>query len=290
MSHELQNNYCIVCKHKMEPGIQPWHMECPKCGYESGALEPAINERDMHQAIHEGDREIGLKALRVENFGEIMKLIKSYAHADAQFLLDVGAAHGWFLEQARDRFTVLGVEPDIAVGSQTAAKGIPIREGYFPQALRPNEIFDIIVFNDVIEHIPNLQGAISACNERLRENGILVLNLPNSRGLFYKLSKLFARLGWNGPFERMWQKGFPSPHVHFFNSQNLSSLVGMHGFSLLTDIELPSIRAKGLMQRIRYANNASSLNFCLQYLGSMFALPWTRVFPSDVIVCVYLRR
>ncbi len=265
-------------------------MVCTQCGYESGALEPAINQLQTHEAIHEGDREIGLKALRLENFNEVMKLIEACASPGAKLLLDVGAAHGWFLEKARERFTVLGVEPDIVVGSKTAAAGIPIREGYFPQALQPHESFDVIVFNDVIEHIPDLRAAVLACNERLREGGILVLNLPNSRGLFYRLSKFFAGLGWQQPFERMWQKGFPSPHVHFFHPQNLSKLIGKNGFTLMRDVELPSVRLKGLLQRIRYASNTSPLNFCLQYLGTLVALPLTRIFSSDVIVCIYRKQ
>lgn len=94
---------------------------------------------------------------------------------------------------------------------QENLRGLPVRPGYFPDALTPDESFDAIVFNDVIEHIPDIASALDACNARLSENGLLVLNLPNSRGFFYRLSKIFARLGWRNPFNRLWQKDLPSP-------------------------------------------------------------------------------
>ncbi len=42
-------------------------------------------------------------------------------------------------------------------------KGLPARKGYFPDALDKKEKFDVIVFNDVIEHIPNIEGALASC-------------------------------------------------------------------------------------------------------------------------------
>ena len=286
----LDRNACVVCGANMRKGVQTWHAICTSCGYEAGHFEPAINENAAHEAIDEHDREIGLKAIRTENFREIVSLITSNLPNRARKLLDVGAAHGWFLEQAAGRFDVLGVEPDIAVCSKTAAKGLPIREGYFPQALHPNEIFDVIVFNDVIEHIPDIDAALAASHDRLATGGLLVLNLPNSRGLFYRISKLLAALGWRGPFERMWQKGFPSPHVHFFGTRNLTTLVSRHNLSLLKEVQLPSIRGKGMMERMRFATNESTLNVYIQYLGAMAILPFTKLCQSDVIVCVYRRE
>lgn len=77
----------------------------------------------------------------------------------------------------------------------------------------------------LIEHIPDINSIIAACHERLNDGGLLVLNLPSSDGVFYKLSRLFAAMGKFDFFERLWQKGLPSPHVHYFNRKNLSNLL-----------------------------------------------------------------
>jgi 2-polyprenyl-3-methyl-5-hydroxy-6-metoxy-1,4-benzoquinol methylase len=278
---------CIVCGTPQAAGLTGWHASCHECGYESAALQGAINEKTEGSKVDENERELGLKALRQENFREIVDLARGLARPGAGSLLDVGCAHGWFLETARERFEVLGIEPDAVVGGRTAARGLPVRQGYFPDALQPGEAFDVIVFNDVIEHIPDIRAALNACHVRLNEGGLLILNLPNSAGFFYRLSKAFARLGWRSPFERLWQKDLPSPHVHYFRPANLERLVARHGFERVHSGELPSLRAKGLLERIRCAGNISGPSLYLQYAAALCAIPLLGMFPSDIIVSVF---
>lgn len=280
---------CIVCGHATAAGLLAWHRTCPSCNYESAALVPTINDAAAHSQLNEDDREAGLKALRVENFKTIAAYAARYAPSGASTLLDVGSAHGWFLEQANKHFQVLGMEPDTAVASKAAARGLPVRNGFFPDALGGDERFDVIVFNDVIEHIPDIQSALAACRDRLNGNGILILNLPNSSGFFYKLSKLFARLGWSAPFERLWQKGLPSPHVHYFRADNLAQLVTRQGFTLERKAELPSLSAHGLLERLRCTGQTRGLALYVQYLSILLTLPVLRGFPSDIVVCIFRR-
>lgn len=281
---------CIVCGEQQRRGLAEWHAACPACAYESANLEGAINQAGAHESLNEAQREAGLKALRLENFAEIVGYAKRYAVPGARKLLDVGSAHGWFLEAAQGSFDVLGVEPDEAVGSRAAARGLPVRQGFFPNALADDERFDVIVFNDVIEHIPPIGAALAACADRLNHRGILILNLPNSRGFFYRLSKLFAAAGWRAPFERLWQKGLPSPHVHYFRPENLARLVEAKGFELVHSAQLPSLRAKGLLDRLRCTGGTSGLALYAQYVAILCAIPLLRAFPSDIIVCIFRKK
>jgi len=281
---------CIVCGSAKSAGLSSWHATCPSCRYESAGLQPTINETSAHAMLNEHDREAGLKALRSENFETIVGYAARYASPAATTLLDVGSAHGWFLEAARARFKVLGIEPDAAVGAGAASRGLPVRQGYFPDALKDNERFDVIVFNDVIEHIPDIRSAVSACKDRLNKDGVLILNLPSSRGFFFRLSKIFARLGWHAPFERLWQKDLPSPHVHYFDCDNLAVLVGKQGFELLKTAQLPSLRAVGLLERLRCVGNVNKLGLYLQYGAILCAIPVLRIFPSDIVVCIFRKK
>ncbi|MDB5935432.1 MAG: methyltransferase [Massilia sp.] len=278
---------CIVCGNAKRAGLTSWHAVCGNCEYESTDLHPAINEEATHHFIDEQARERSLKALRLENFKSIVESASRLARPGAATLLDVGSAHGWFLEAARARFTVLGIEPDETIRQLAQSRGLPVRGGYFPDALHPGESFDIIVFNDVIEHIPDIGAAVKASHARLNEGGILILNLPSSAGFFYRLSKLFARAGWVGPFERLWQKGMPSPHVHYFRHRNINELVGRNGFELVSSSELPSLRADGLLERLRFAGNVGRFASFAQYLVLRCVIPVLQLFPSDIIVCVF---
>lgn len=281
---------CIVCGNSQTAGLAAWHARCPACSYESAALEVAINDARACQQVNEEEREAALKALRLENFKVIVDLAERFAPPGGRALLDVGSAHGWFLETARDRFTVLGIEPDAVVGAQATARGLPVRPGFFPEALHEDERFDVIVFNDVIEHIPDIHTALTACEKRLRPGGILILNLPNSQGFFYRLSKLMARVGLRTPFERLWQKGLPSPHVHYFGPHNLARLVGMHRFEQVYGTQLPSLSANGLLERLRYVGKMSPVALYAQYAAIRCAIPFLRFFPSDIIVGIFRKK
>ncbi|UMR30261.1 class I SAM-dependent methyltransferase [Massilia sp. MB5] len=281
---------CIVCAGNTEVGYSPWHRTCPVCRYESADLKPVINQSQAHGHVDERDREIALKGLRAENFRIIVDRISRLAPQSAARLLDVGSAHGWFLEQAGHRFEVLGIEPDQVVGGRAAARGLPVRLGYFPDVLERDERFDVIVFNDVIEHIPDIGSALDACHARLNPRGLLVLNLPSSRGVFYRLSKLFARFRLHGPFERMWQKDLPSPHVHYFNEANLRTLVGRHGFEEKQGFELASLKAGGLLERLRFTGGTHPALLYAQYIVLRCVIPFLNLLPSDIVVGIYRRK
>jgi 2-polyprenyl-3-methyl-5-hydroxy-6-metoxy-1,4-benzoquinol methylase len=278
---------CIVCNTSTRPGLFNWHHQCHQCRYEGAALSVAINQAQAHDTINEAEREASLKSLRLENFSAVVAMIRQHAAPGARRLLDVGSAHGWFLQAAAPHFEVLGVEPDEEVGRRSQALGLPVRLGFFPQALAADEQFDIIVFNDVIEHIPDIRAALQACHARLSAGGTLVLNLPSSRGLFYRLSKLFASVGLAGPFERMWQKGMPSPHVHYFNPRNLTALLESEHFSLQHSAELAAIKSDGLLERLSYFGKVNPLKLYAQYAAIRCLVPLLRLFASDIIVCIY---
>lgn len=281
---------CLVCNTAMRNGLVSWHRKCPSCRYESAQLKPMINDQHAHGQLNELDREIALKQLRSMNFRAIVQHISELAAPSAESLLDVGSAHGWFLQQAAGRYRVLGLEPDAEVGGKALARGLPMRLGYFPDALAPGESFDVIVFNDVIEHIPDIEAAIDACKARLNRDGLLILNLPSSRGFFYKLSKLFATIRLRGPFDRMWQKGLPSPHVHYFNESNLSTFVTQRGFSLARTFSLPALSTSGLLQRLRLVGKVNPLALYLQYAAVMCVIPLVKMFPSDIVVCMFRKE
>lgn len=280
---------CVVCKGTLSAGRTGWHSVCKACSYEGAALEPCINEACEGQ-IDEDQRETGLRQIRMENFRFLVGHIGQLCTPGQRKLLDVGCAHGWFLEAARGRFEVLGIEPDEFVAARTTARGLPVRVGFFPAVLEPSEKFDMVVFNDVIEHIPDIRSAIAAVHQHLDTGGLLVLNLPNSRGFFYRTSKLLSHFGWTAPFERLWQKGLPSPHVHYFDRSNLARLVASQGFVQVNSAELPSVRREGLLERIRYAGTSSTAGVYVQYAAALASLPLVRLFESDIVVSVFRKQ
>lgn len=151
---------CPACGGELIAGVFDWHYECRACGYEGTNLKPQINEKFASVEVDELARENGLLALRKRNFWKISSRLRSLfadrPPSSKLMLLDVGCAHGWFLEANRDRFEVFGIEPDSVVADVTLQHGLSLRVGFFPDVLEAHERFDVIAFNDVLEHIPDV--------------------------------------------------------------------------------------------------------------------------------------
>jgi SAM-dependent methyltransferase len=252
-------------------------------------LPQVINSHVAHQLIDEESREAALRATRMLNFNELLKCIKLLKPRGAR-LLDVGCAHGWFLDMARNYYQVLGLEPDKSIFESVSHQGLPIRNGYFPNALYLDEGFDIIVFNDVFEHIQNIKETLLSCHNHLNADGLLVLNLPSSNGLFYKWSKIFNKFGFPQFFERMWQKDLPSPHLHYFNLYNLVKFLESNGFDVKFKGRLSTLQFSGLYSRVSYAGRMNGMAQIFIYICLILVLPILRVFPSDIIYVVSVRK
>lgn len=167
-------------------------------------------------------------------------------------LLDVGSAHGWFVQAASARGAhATGVEPDAEVAAAaTEAVAHEVRVGYFPDVLGDDETFDLISFNDVLEHLPDPMAALTAVRRHLVPGGLLTINIPSASGLLFRLSRLLSVLGVKSPYARLWQVGLPSPHLWFFTRDSLTALAGRCGFDVAFTQSLPTVTRSGLWQRI----------------------------------------
>ena len=150
-----------------------------------------------------------------------------------------------------------------------------------------NNKFSVIVFNDVFEHIQNINEAISQSKYLLKKNGLLILNLPNSDGLIYRSSRFFANFGFKSLLDRQWHKNFASPHQFFFNNSNLDTLVcKKFKFKKIFSDYLLFITKDGLKERIKSTYvNFLTVNI-LFYVGCLYYYLQSFV-SKDIILKVY---
>lgn len=283
---------CPVCGARLATGLRDWHLSCTGCTYEGSTLEPHILDQAQGGDLDEALRQEGLSGIRQGNFRRLrdkLRTLFASTTGDRPKLLDVGCAHGWFLQATAEDFTGIGIEPETSVAIATRSRGLVVREGFFPDALAVDERFDVIAFNDVLEHIPDINAALAACARHVAPAGILVVNAPSSRGTLYKISRLLARMGRAGSFERLWQKGFPSPHVHYLDTQCVTKLGRRHGFELEQKMTLPSVAAKGLYARIRFSREVSAPKAVVLTVAITLLTPVLAVLPSDIETW-FLRR
>lgn len=91
-------------------------------------------------------------------------------------LLDIGAGTGDFLIEAKKRgWTINGTEPNAIARNNAKSKGIVLSENLHELQGQ----FDVITLWHVLEHIRDLDKTILKISSLLRENGMLLIAVPN---------------------------------------------------------------------------------------------------------------
>ncbi|MGB5594968.1 MAG: class I SAM-dependent methyltransferase [Crocosphaera sp.] len=265
-----------------------WLLGCVNCGFLRANLQPTIDISMISHPINEQQRAIALGKLRINNFERILDYLEKFIIPKNKRLLDVGCAHGWFLELAAQRgFTVFGLEPDRDMVTLAKSKSDCIWHGFFPEHIPPGKRFDVIIFNDVFEHIPDVKAAMNACYSLLEPNGILIINLPCSQGFFYKLATFLDKMGISKPLERLWQKEFPSPHLSYFAPHQLRQLAQKYHFKEIHCSSLPSLEIQGLWERLLYDQTSSKFLSAIIWLVLVIFIPFLSFFPSDIKLQIF---
>jgi 2-polyprenyl-3-methyl-5-hydroxy-6-metoxy-1,4-benzoquinol methylase len=174
-------------------------------------------------------------------------------------LLDVGAAHGYLAEELRAQgFQVTGIEANRVLGEEAAKHCDDFLlldlDGPLPAFAEP---FDVIVFGDVLEHLKNPAAVLRALTASLREEGAVIISLPNVANLYVRLSLLCGRFDYQdrGILDRT--------HLHFFTRKTFREFLtdaGLEAETLTaTPIPLPLVvpqRYQGVVFGMVHAANA----------------------------------
>lgn len=281
---------CPVCSEAFRPGSRAWFYQCDACHFLASELPVAINT-DLDRQVDEVEREKGLLSLRQANFVRILDRMESCLGGRYGSLLEVGCAHGWFLQAAKMRgYAVTGLEPDPQFREKADANGMQIITGYFPTGLSPGKTFDVIVFNDVFEHLPEPDAAMRGVAEHLNSGGAVVINIPNSQGFFYRTAMMLDAVGIQGPLRRMWQFNFPSPHLSYFNPAALARLAKKYNLSEVHRSSLATVTVDGLWQRLRHVQQLQPTNVVISagvWLAVATLSPLISRLPSDASLMIF---
>lgn len=277
---------CCACGATMNQRIRSWSYRCPRRHVWASSLDVTINEGS---AIDEVSRELGLETIRHENNQRVLGSLNTLRPLKGARLLDIGSAHGWFIAAAEEYgASVAGIEPEEAIAKVSQVPN-SIRTGFFPEVLGPEEVFDVISFNDVLEHLPDPAAAVKSSFAHLDAGGLLSISIPDNRGLAFRIAQMFARFGAGGAYDRLWQKGLQSPHLWYFNEDSLAELGVKSGFRVASVRHLPAVARSGLWHRI-HMDRRPSVATRFQFVALLVLSPLLNSAPfSDILHIVLVR-
>lgn len=136
-------------------------------------------------------------------------------------ILDVGCGLGLFLSKFSDLgWDVFGTEvsPDVAKFAKEKF-GTKVFLGDLTK-INFKQRFDVIVFSSVFEHLYWPNQTLQKVKKLLKENGLLVITLPNIESLGHML------------FQNDWHTLDPGRHIYQYSPGTISELLSKHGFGV----------------------------------------------------------
>lgn len=272
---------CTICNSDLKK-INKYVFKCKNCSFLKSNLKSGYG------------REIeGIEELRRKNFKQIIKVLKSIDNLGKLKILEIGSGNGLFIEECKaSSIDISGSEADDEQVSLLKKKFSNIFQISLPLQKVDNikfDKYDFIVFNDVFEHLENLDKVINQLNFFLNDNGKILINLPSSDGIVFKFANLLSSIGINDLYDRLWQKNLSSPHLSYFNNSNLKLLFQKHGYDLIYNNYLNTVSNTGNYKRLNSTIKNKIVCYTLTYFINIFFY-LQKILPKDIIFHIYAKK
>jgi 2-polyprenyl-3-methyl-5-hydroxy-6-metoxy-1,4-benzoquinol methylase len=146
-------------------------------------------------------------------------------------VLEIGCSTGNFKEILPDTLLTefWGVDPSEKSAEIAKVKMDKVLVGFYEQVENeiPNNYFDLIIANDVIEHMADQWTFLQSIKKKMTANASIVLSIPNVR-FYNNLKKLLYDKDWQyedaGILDRT--------HLRFFTKKSIVRLLNENGFEI----------------------------------------------------------
>lgn len=159
----------------------------------------------------------------VPRVNRLIELCEKYK-IKTQSLLEVGAGFGTFCSELKNRNIfewVVAVEPTPDLAETCRSKGIDVIEKPVESIqLEKNNLFDVVVNFEVIEHLFSPGEFIEAVSNLLRPGGIFILTCPNGKGFDVEALGIHSDT-------------VDHEHLNYFNPQSLSKLLENYNLDVI---------------------------------------------------------
>ncbi len=152
----------------------------------------------------------------------------------ARSFLDVGCADGGFGSTLRTAYgpeaRIVGIEGNPEAAQHARAAGYDrVVTGFYPDALDElDDTFDVVAFNDVLEHLIDPWDALRKAHDVLNPRGIVVASIPNIQYL-----PALRDIAVHGRFDYTDAGGiFDRTHLRFFTRSTILQMFQDCGYAV----------------------------------------------------------
>ena len=205
------------------------YFRCGRCGLwnydldcgmdQQQYVETYVSPEDLHHKTN--------KAIR-----ESWAFLRKHA-GDPGSILDIGCGNGGLLYLARkEGWQVRGMElTEKAARDIAEDQGIDVIVGDFLEYDNPeHDVYDVVVLRHVLEHLPDPVLAMRKIGGLLKDNGLALLEFPNTRSLSYVSKRHRKNRGMQREkYSPDWRPG----HCNEFCRRTFQYLLRETGFELV---------------------------------------------------------
>lgn len=171
-------------------------------------------------------------------------VMAGYLPTQYECVLEVGCGCGGFASFLQRPCEIWGVEPDPASAAEAVKQMDRVLTGRYDVVADeiPDHHFDLVICNDVIEHMTDHDRFLEDIKAKLRPGGYIVGSIPNIRHIT-ALYKLLIAKDWpysdSGILDRT--------HLRFFTEKSLLRTLREHDYAIEHFGGIGSIIANGIL-------------------------------------------
>jgi SAM-dependent methyltransferase len=160
----------------------------------------------------------------------VAEAVKRFPLGPGSLVVELASNDGYLLQYFQQRgIAVLGVEPARNVAQAAIAKGVPTEAVFFGRdsarrLLAEGRAADLLIGNNVLAHVPDLNGFVAGMKILLKPDGVITMEFPH-----------LVRLIEGNQFDTIYQE-----HFSYFSFLTAERVFARHGLRLFDVEELPT--------------------------------------------------
>jgi len=149
--------------------------------------------------------------------------------ADYQTVLEVGCGEGNFSRNLKPSCEIWGCEPNEQAAKVARDKLTKVFPGKYQdiEGMLPDQYFDLVICNDVIEHMTDHDWFFESILKKMKPSGVLVGSIPNMRHI-RTLHQLIIKKDWQYQNSLTLDR----THLRWFTQKSLLRTLNEHGFTI----------------------------------------------------------